>query len=66
MTDLVNREFYPPKSFLNSVTTLKIVRNAALAAAPLGVLLHQTPGNRNKLSRLTHAAAGSLDYDCSR
>lgn len=72
MTTLVNREFYPPKSFLSSVTTLKIVRNAALAAARLGFWLHQTPGNRYKLfsqhelSRLTHAAAGGLDYDCSK
>lgn len=49
MTDLVNSEFYPPKSFLSSVTTLKIVRNAALAAARLGFWLHQTPGNRYKL-----------------
>lgn len=72
MTALFNREFYPPISFLSSVSTLKIVRNADLAAARLGFWLHQTPGNRYKLfyrhelSRLTHAAAGGLDYDCSR
>lgn len=66
MTELVNREFYPLKSFLNSVTTLKIVCDAALVAARLGFWLHQTPGNRYKLfyrhelSRLTHAAAGGL------
>lgn len=75
ITDLVHQEFWPQKSVLNSVTTLKIVYNATLSAwisRSQQTNWHNTYYllfSRHKLCCSAHAAAGRfgsrLQHDSS-